>query len=130
VGGEWRKSPRKLVEAFDRAIARFPKAERRSMFGCACVFVNGNMAGGLHEERWIIRLQPAERAELLASGGNEFAPMGRVMKEYVTLPRGIVEDPAQLHQWLARSFAYVQALPAKLRKGRAIKSKRGSQTST
>jgi TfoX/Sxy family transcriptional regulator of competence genes len=118
--------PRKLIEASDRAIARFPKAERRSMFGCACAFVNGNMAGGLHEERWIIRLQPAE---LLASGGNEFAPMGRVMKEYVTLPRGIVEDPAQLHQWLARSFAYVQALPAKLRKGRAIKSLRRSQAS-
>lgn len=99
------------------------------MFGCACVFVNGNMAGGLHGERWIIRLQPAERAEFLASGGNEFAPMGRLMKEYVMRRRGIVEEPAQLHQWLARSFANVQALPAKLRKGRAIKSLRRSQAS-
>jgi hypothetical protein len=51
------------------------------MFGCPCVFVNGNMAGGLHEGNWIIRLPPAERRELIGSGGCEFAPVGCVMKE-------------------------------------------------
>jgi hypothetical protein len=39
------------------------------------------MVSGLHEERWIIRLDPARRKALLASGGNEFASMGRVMRE-------------------------------------------------
>jgi hypothetical protein len=71
------------------------------------------MAGGLHEGRWIVRLRAAERRELLAFGGGEFAPMGRVMKEYATLPRGIVADASQLEPWLARSFSYVQSLPAK-----------------
>jgi TfoX/Sxy family transcriptional regulator of competence genes len=123
MAGKWKKSPDELAEAFERAVARFPNAEQRQMFGCPCVFVNGNMAWGLHEGRWIIRLRVAERSELLASGGGEFAPMGRVMKEYATLPRGIVADASQLEPWLARSFSYVQSLPAKLGK-RGVPRKR------
>jgi len=43
VPGKWKKPPDKLVETFDRALAGFPDAERRQMFGCPCVFLNGNM---------------------------------------------------------------------------------------
>jgi hypothetical protein len=43
------RPPAELVEVFDRAIAGFPNAERRLMFGCPSVFVNGNMVGGLYE---------------------------------------------------------------------------------
>jgi len=128
VPGKWKRPPDKLVEAFDRALAGFPDAERRQMFGCPCVFLNGNMFSGLHEERWIIRLDPAERRALLASGGNEFAPMGRIMKEYATLPPGVVEDPRQVRKWLGKSFAYVRSLPTKRVKTRSNKAQRRSKT--
>ena len=39
------------------------------------------MFSGVHGESWVIRLSPADREALLAAGGDEFAPMGRVMKE-------------------------------------------------
>lgn len=121
MAGKWKKPPEKLVEAFERAVAKFPNVERRQMFGCPCAFVNGNMAGGLHEGRWIIRLKAAERRELLACGGGEFAPMGRVMKEYATLPDGVVADASRLQHWLVRSFAYVRSLPAKPAKARVAR---------
>jgi TfoX/Sxy family transcriptional regulator of competence genes len=99
VAGKWARPPEKLVEAFDRALAGFPDAERRQMFGCPCVSLKGNMVSALHEKSWIIRLDPAERRALLAFGGGEFAPMGRVMREYATLPPGVVEDPPQVHEY-------------------------------
>ena len=97
------------------------------MFGCPCVFLNANMVSGLHEESWIIRLNPPDREALLASGGTEFAPMGRVMREYATLPPGVVKDPGQVREWLGKSFAYVRSLPAKRGKTRSKKPQRGAK---
>lgn len=127
MAGKWKKPPAGLVEAFERAFLDFPDAERRQMFGCPCVFLNANMVSGLHEESWIIRLNPPDREALLASGGTEFAPMGRVMRDYATLPPGVVKDPGQVREWLGKSFAYVVSLPAKRGKTRSKKPQRGAK---
>jgi hypothetical protein len=34
MAGKWKKSSDKLVEAFERAVAKLPNAEHRQMFGC------------------------------------------------------------------------------------------------
>jgi hypothetical protein len=52
----WMKTPRGLVDLFDESMPDDPRLERRRMFGCPCVFVNGNMCAGLIEDRMIARL--------------------------------------------------------------------------
>lgn len=83
------------------------------MFGCPCAFANGHMVTGLHEQNWIVRLPAVEREQLMAVGGKPFAPMGRVMKEYVVLPLEVRQSPAALRKWLEKSFTYAQSLPPK-----------------
>lgn len=113
----WKKSSEQLVEKFYENIEFFEEAELRKMFGYPCSFVNGNMCTGLHEENWIVRLSEEDRKELQDNHeAVPFAPMGRVMREYLALPQNILEDQKQLKDWLERSFAFTSALPPKPKK--------------
>jgi TfoX/Sxy family transcriptional regulator of competence genes len=120
----WKKSPPALIEAFDAALPRDPRAERRSMFGYPCAFVHGQMFTGLHEDRMIVRLDDRGRTELLAIPGAEpFEPLpGRLMKEYVVVPPRIVESGLALREWVERAFAYALTLPPKEKKLRPAKA--------
>jgi hypothetical protein len=60
------KSPAALVERFDTIAAERPDAERRLMFGYPCLFVGGNLATGLFEDRWQVRLSQADTVALRA----------------------------------------------------------------
>ncbi len=121
----WKKSPPELLATFDASVPDDPLVERRSMFGYPCAFVQGNMVTGLHEHRLIVRLPESERAELVAQGGAIFSPMpGRVMKEFVVVPPGVLGKPATLASWVARAIAYGATLPPKApRRGRASRAK-------
>ena len=109
------KSPPALVERFDAVAARHPSAQRRKMFGYPALFVGGNMATGLFEDRWVVRLFPDDTAALVALPGAEpFAPMpGRSMRGWTLLPRETVEDDAALDAWLERAIGFAASLPAK-----------------
>jgi TfoX/Sxy family transcriptional regulator of competence genes len=89
------------------------------MFGSSCVFAKGNMFAGLHEAGLVFRLPDGHRAEFLQlKGAEQFEPMpGRVMREYVVVPKMLLETPEQLQEWVAVSLAYVSSLPAKGKKG-------------
>jgi hypothetical protein len=52
--------------------------------------------------------------------------MGRIMREYATLPPGAAEDLPQVREWLGNAFAYVRSLPAKRREMRSNKAQRRS----
>jgi hypothetical protein len=58
-----------LVATFDAAIARYPPAERRLMFGMPAAFLNGKMFAALHGERMVLRLPHAPREQLMAPDG-------------------------------------------------------------
>jgi hypothetical protein len=75
----WRPSPPELIRRFDAAIPA--GVERRKMFGYSAAFLGGRLFAGLHQESVVLRLGPADRAELLAVPGAErFEPMpGRAM---------------------------------------------------
>lgn len=115
----WEKAADETVRAFRDVAPGGPEAEERKMFGFPCSFVHGNMFMGLHQDSFILRLNPQDRAFAIASGAATFAPMGRTMKEYVQLPPAILADEAQLREWVARSYAFASAMPTKEKKARA-----------
>ncbi len=115
---KWKPAPQDAVEAFEKATSVLLGAEARKMFGYSCVFAKGNMFAGLHEAGMVLRLPEEQRAEFLRIKGSEpFEPMpGRVMREYVVVPKSLLDAPERLRSWLEKSLAYVSSLPAKPKK--------------
>ncbi len=113
----WKKSPPELIAAFDKAAPRDPRAVRRPMFGYPALFVNGHMFAGTYQEKVVLRLPDAQRAELLKlKDAAAFEPMpGRPMKEYAVVPRQVVARPATLASWVERAFRHALTLPPKKR---------------
>lgn len=115
---KWKPAPREAVKAFETATSGLAGAEPRKMFGYSCVFAKGNMFAGLHEAGMVLRLPDEHRAEFLRlNGAEQFEPMpGRVMREYVVVPRILLNEPDQLRRWVEKSLTYVSSLPAKAKK--------------
>jgi TfoX/Sxy family transcriptional regulator of competence genes len=109
------KSPPELIARFDAVAARFPEAERRKMFGYPALFVGGNLVTGLFADRWMIRLGPDDLETMLEMpGGGPFEPMaGKPMKGYAKLPETVVDDDGAIDDWVGRSIAFGETLPAK-----------------
>ena len=105
-----------LVELFQGLLGQ-THGNARTMFGCPCGFLNGNMFMGLFGDQLFLRLSETERTHLLGEEGAEaFDPMGgRPMREYVVVPADWLEGEAdaQLRAWVAKSAAYAATLPAK-----------------
>ena len=116
---KWKPAPAEAVAAFEAATAGLAGAEPRKMFGYSCVFAKGNMFAGLHEAGMVLRLPDEQRVEFLRlKGAEQFEPMpGRVMREYVVVPRILLKEPDQLRKWAEKSLTYVLSLPAKAKKG-------------
>ena len=116
---KWRPAPREAVVAFEAATSGLLGAEPRKMFGYSCVFAKGNMFAGLHEAGMILRLPDEQRAEFLRlKGAKQFEPMpGRVMREYVVVPKVLLNAPEELRPWVEKSLAFVSSLPAKTEEG-------------
>lgn len=111
----WKKSSEGLKAIFETALPADPRVARRQMFGYPSAFVNGHLFTGLHEERMVVRLDEAERNELLGvEGACIFEPVeGRPMREYVVVPSSILGDQGTLRRWTARALSYVATLPPK-----------------
>ena len=126
---KWAPAPREAVAAFEATTSGLAGAESRKMFGYSCVFAKGNMFAGLHEAGMVLRLPEEQRAEFLRlKGAQPFEPMpGRVMREYVVVPKILLSSPEKLRTWVERSLAYVSSLPAKTKKG-SNASKRSKRT--
>jgi len=122
---KWKPAPAEAVEAFETATSALTGAEPRKMFGYSCVFARGNMFAGLHEAGMVLRLPEEQRAEFLRLKGAEpFEPMpGRVMREYVVVPKVLLKAPEQLREWVKKSLSYVSSLPAKEKKGSGSRKK-------
>src|SRR5882672_5461162 len=111
------KSPPELAQIFEAAFPDDPRAERRKMFGYPSGVVNGNMFGGLFAKDVVLRLGDVDRQMMVNDyGAEQFEPMGRPMKGYVTVPAAIVAEPERLREWVQRAFEFSAALPAKEKK--------------
>jgi TfoX/Sxy family transcriptional regulator of competence genes len=111
----WKKSPARLIAAFDAALPADPSVERRTMFGYPCAFVNRNMFAGLHQDALFIRLDPAGQKRMRSHHrARSFEPMpGRIMREYIVMPETVLDDGRALARWIAKAFLYAAGLPAK-----------------
>jgi TfoX/Sxy family transcriptional regulator of competence genes len=111
----WRKSPDALVQRFSELVPDDPRVERRKMFGYPAAFLGGNLFMSLYQDSLILRLSEADRGALLkVEGASLFEPMpGRPMREYVVVPRWLLDSPGPLGRWIGRSLAYAGTIPAK-----------------
>ena len=101
-------------ELFTAVVGRLDGAEVKAMFGNLGGFVNGNMFCGLFGDDLGVRLDDANRATLIASGGDEFGPEDRPMREYAAVPRvWLSVDDQNLREWLLIAFDHVSQLPPK-----------------
>lgn len=117
--GPWKKPGPELVDRFHEAVAGIEGVELRKMFGFPAAFVGGNMAAGLHQDTFMVRLPEDERAHRLADGWTLFEPMpGRPMREYVALPPEVADDVDAARGWIERAASYVRTLPPKAAKQR------------
>ena len=113
-------APEALKARFAELTADLPGCEPRKMFGYPCAFVNGQMFVGVFADRLMMRLSESDRATFLKlKDAKQFEPMpGRPMKEYVEVPKGLMESTTDLKKWLKKSLAYAQTLPPKVKKGK------------
>ncbi len=112
---KWKPAPPEAVEAYETSTSGLPGTEPKKMFGYSCIFAKGRMFAGLHEAGMVLRLPEEQRVEFLRlKGAKRFEPMaGRVMREYVLVPRLLLNAPHQLRAWVENSLAFVLSLPAK-----------------
>jgi TfoX/Sxy family transcriptional regulator of competence genes len=109
--------------AFDEELAQRVRAlldaradaDERRMFGGIGFLIAGNMCCGVHGEELIVRLDPDEAAELVASepGARPFDMTGRPMRGWLFVaPEATAEDP-DLERWVRRGEAFASSLPPK-----------------
>jgi len=101
-----------LADRIRALVAGEDGVTEQRMFGGLAFMVNGNMAvaasgqGGM-----LVRVDPAESAELVSStGAEEMVMRGRAMAGWLRL------EPAEdeLPGWVERGVGYARSLPAKM----------------
>jgi TfoX/Sxy family transcriptional regulator of competence genes len=113
-------------EAFRSLVPDGPEVEVKPMFGNLAAFVNGNMFMGLFGADIGLKLDPADRDELLAvEGAGPFGPTERPMSGYVTIPVRWRSTPDEAHPWIEKALTCVAALPPKAKKAKKAKKGKG-----
>jgi hypothetical protein len=102
------------VALYEKLVATVPELERK---GDANPYtsMNGNMFTLLHQSRTLaIRLPDDQRDEFLKKYKTKlFEAYGAVMKEYVTVPDGLLPKTKELEKYFKASYAYAKTLKPK-----------------
>jgi TfoX/Sxy family transcriptional regulator of competence genes len=86
------------------------------MFGCPSYFINNNMFTGAFQENIFVRLarDDIEKTLQKLTNSKRFEPRpGRVMKEYVALPKSVYTKKEVFSELLRKSLSYTRSLPRK-----------------
>lgn len=110
----WEKASPGMMALLAAALADYDCAMRK-MFGSTAYFVKGNMFAGVLGDHIMLRMDEADRERIFEEYGQAavVAPMGRRMREYVSVPHEISADREALSDWLRRSHGFAAALPPK-----------------
>jgi len=105
----WKKSSPAAVKRFDEIVA-VDGAKRGLLFGCPIYVLEGERYATLYQDRVVLRLPPADCAQLIAMGGRAFEPIkGRKSKNRVVVPDDISTSACSLRAWVRRAVAYARA---------------------
>lgn len=103
-----------LAERIRRGLVRKKGIEEKTLFGCACFLLGGNVLVGVWKDSLIARVGPDRYEDaLLEPHVKEFDITGRAMKGWVLVaPEGIGGDD-RLQGWIQRAVKFVGNLPGK-----------------
>jgi TfoX/Sxy family transcriptional regulator of competence genes len=109
--------------AFDEGLAQRVRSlldartdvDERRMFGGIAFLVAGNMCCGVNEDDLIVRLDPDQADELLASesGARPMDFTGRPMRGWLFVAPEATAEDADLESWVRRAEEFASKLPHK-----------------
>jgi len=108
------------VKVFERQTPSRPGIVVRKVFGQPAAFVNGNMFMGVFGDKVFVRLSEEVCQDAAERHGLElFEPMpGRPMRGYDVLHPEILAGRDAGRNWVAKSLAFSERLPAKTAKSK------------
>lgn len=105
----------RVRDLVDELLGAGPEAVEKRMFGGLAFLVGGHMAvAASREGGLLVRVDPAEGDELLATG--DARPMvmrGRDLRGWLRVGADAVREQPALRAWVARGVGYARSLPAK-----------------
>jgi len=103
-----------LAARIRTALARKKNIEEKTLFGCFCLLLNGNVLVGVWKKSLIVRLgdEQGENA-LLEPHVRPFDITGNAMKGWAVVEPEGIEDYDQLKDWIQRAVKFVGKLPTK-----------------
>jgi hypothetical protein len=103
-----------LAARIHKALARKKGIEEKTLFGCFCLLLNGNVLVGVWKNSLIVRLSDEQGEDaLLEPHVRPFDITGKAMKGWVVVAPDGIEEDGQLRQWIQRAVRFVGKLPAK-----------------
>jgi hypothetical protein len=112
----WTKIPPENHPLFRAALPADRRIETLQMFGGVAAKVNGHLFGGTFGRSVMLLLSEADRSEALAlDGATPLDPMGNgaMRSDKVQMPEWVMDDAAELRDWVGRAFEYAVTLPRK-----------------
>jgi TfoX/Sxy family transcriptional regulator of competence genes len=112
---KWKKPSPELGKLLEAALLGIT-CDRRMMFGAPVFMINRNMFAGVHEDHIFIRLPEPARKEIIKKypEARPFEPLkGRIMKEYIVIPKALYENKEAFREWLKEGHAFALSLPTK-----------------
>lgn len=97
------------------------KLECKHFFSGAALYANGNICVSLTPVGFAIKLPEESRDALLKHKGTKplrYFPEGSIKKDYVVLPKTILDDAKVLWHWVELCIEHAAALPKPARKRR------------
>jgi TfoX/Sxy family transcriptional regulator of competence genes len=103
-----------LAQRVRTILSSTPGLTEKKMFGGLGFLVHGNMAGGVHGRRLIVRVGQERYDEALSRPhASPFDLTGRPMRGWVWIdPQGVQTDE-ELRRWVSQGLEYALSLPPK-----------------
>ena len=61
---KWQKPSEQTIAIYQNIVSQLDGVEKRTMFGCPCAFVNGNMFFGVFQDQLFLRMGDEQREQL------------------------------------------------------------------
>jgi len=104
----------KLAARIRTALGRKKGIEEKTLFGCICWLLNGNVLVGVWKKSLIVRLGSEEGEDaLLEPHVGPFDITGKAMKGWVVVAPEGIDDDDHLVRWIQRAVKFVATLPAR-----------------